>query len=828
MKVLVKNIRHLNESVFQGMFDKAFSSYAKKKQINESDPNPYSFNNTMRNNLATYLNYGVFVGSAISNDSNVVPVPTQDETRKRLPYPYVPIMGYGIKALEDTPGTSTTAIRKSGIGEDEELKDAFSKASSTHPEIIQPDDIIFGWQQKLDNKTREHKNGTSLSVDRQSSWGLVGEALAFQQICYLNDDGEISFSDNPSEVYPIYSTQKQHGTNVVYVKLEPLEKQSFLQAVGEEYNTIINSKIEHIVSTIRNQSGNFNENNNSDALMFFTDTPEPKTSKIDNDYKPIPPKMYRKVFSKVVQYIIKNTKDTQIKNLIKDEYSYILSTIKNNKPDRVSVNDLFNRIMSNADIFVSKMRTSTDNFVDVNYRRFFNKILLTEDEIETLGSRLTKELSDKKYQKSDIIKKYYKSAIRNIKDNISTEKHNKYATKLDANKIKNIFDIIYNYLNEMSKVQLSNLYTYIEENYVSNKSNANGSNDMDKEISREQIIADLYFDSGKKYYYWQEVSREEIGDRFDIIDRIISYVNVVGDTGAHKKNATVHKDGDTGFKNIDGDGFGEKLLNACIRAYVYPNTKSCTFITSRKSYSSLFGDKVTSKKGNYRAFIVFDDASDKITYDYSNAFNALENDMTFRYKLVSNINMMPKTLEAQRLTGKIYFLLRNPAVEDNDSESDNGKYHTIRSKQGAVTAIPKKSILLAPQNQTIGFSVLITKSSSDNYFFIADYGSEYFNIKYPEKTGEEVNVVYPNNYPFKYVSGSDKNHDKSASQINYGALGGTTWSHWGKVPEKSIDLDKNGEEYSTEKNNEEIKTDTKSSTSVIEIPNETSDENQAD
>ena len=202
--------------------------------------------------------------------------------------------------------------------------------------------------------------------------------------------------------------------------------------------------------------------------------------------------------------------------------------------------------------------------------------------------------------------------------------------------------------------------------------------------------------------------------------------------------------------------------------------------------------------------------------------------MTFRDKLVSNINMMPKTLEAQRLTGKIYFLHRNPAVEDNDSENDNGKYHKIRSKQGAVTAVPKKSILLAPQNQTIGFSVLITKSSSDNYFFIADYGSDYFNIKYPEKTREEVHVVYPNNYPFKYVSGSDKNHDKSASQINYGALDGTTWSHWGAIAEKSIDLDKNGEEYSLEKNNEEIGSEKKSSTSVVEIPDEISDENQED
>lgn len=827
MKVLVKNIRHLNESVFQGMFDKAFSSYA-KKQINESDPNPYSFNHTMRNNLATYLNYGVFVGSAISNDSKVVPVPSQDETRKRLPYPYVPIMGYGIKALEDTPGTATTALRRSGIGEDETLKEAFAKASSSHPEIIQPDDMIFGWQQKLDNKTRELKNGTSQSVDRGSSWGRVGEELAFQQICYLNDDGEISFSDNPSEIYPIYSTQKQHGTNVVYVKLEPLEKQAFLQSVGGEYNTIINSKVEHIVSIIRNQSGDFNKNKKSETLMFFTDTPEPKTSKIGNKHVDIPPKMYRKVFSKVVQYIIKNTNDTQIKKLIKDEYSYILSTIKNNKPVRVSVDDLFNRIMSNAVFFVSKMRKSTDNFVDVDCRRFFNNKLLTEDEIEELVIKLTKELTADKYQKIDIIKKYYKSAINNIKNNISTERHNKYVPKLDANKIKNIFDIIYNYLKEMSKGQLSDLYTYIEDNYVSNKSNANGSNDMDKETSREHIIADLYFDSGKKYYYWQEVSREEIGNRLDIIDRIISYVNVIGDTGAHKKNATVHKDGDTGFKNIDGDGFGEKLLNACIRAYVYPNTKSCTFITSRKSYSSLFGDKVTSKKGNYRAFIVFDDASDKITYDYSKAFNALEHNMTFRNKLVSNINTMPKTLEAQRLTGKIYFLHRNPAVEDNDSENDNGKYHKIRSKQGAITAIPKKSILLAPQNQTIGFSVLITKSSSDNYFFIADYGSDYFNIKYPEKTREEVQVVYPNNYPFKYVAGSNKNSDKSASQINYGALGGTTWSHWGKIPEKSIDLDKNGEEYSTEKNNEEIGSEKKSSTSVVEIPDDTSDENQED
>ena len=822
MKVLVKNIKHLNESVFQGMFDKAFSSYAKKKQINESDPNPYSFNLNMRNNLATYLNYGVFVGSAISNDSNVVPI--SDEKGERLPYPYVPIMGYGISTLEDIPGTSTTALRKSGIGEDEDLQEAFTNASSTHPEIIQPDDVIFGWQQRLDNKTREHKNGTSLSVDRKSTWGRVGNALAFQQICYLGDDGEISFSDNPSEIYPIYSTQKQHGSNVVYVKLEPLEKQSFLQAVGEEYNTIINSKVEHIVSIIRNQARSFNENNNSDALMFFTDIPESKTSKIGNKHVDIPPKMYRKVFTKVVQYIVKNTKDTQIKNLIKDEYSYILSTIKNNKPVRVSVNDLFNRIMSNADIFVSKMRKSTDNFVDVDYRRFFNKILLTEDEIETLGSRLTKALSDKKYQKSDIIKKYYKSAIHNIKDNISTESHNKYVPKLDANKIRNIFDIIYNYLKGMNKEHLNELYKDIEDNYVSS-----GSNDTDKETFVHPIISDLYFNGDKKYYYWKEVNKTpDVKNRLDVIDKIISYSNVIGDTGAHKKNATVYKDGDTGFKNIDGDGFGKKLLNACIRAYIYPNTNSCTFIMSRKNYSSLFGDKVTSKKGNYRAFIVFDDETDKITYDYSKAFNALTKDATFSDNLVSNLSEMPKRLEARRLTGKIYFLLRNSAVEDDNSEKDNGKYHKIRSKQGAITAVTKKSILLAPQNQTIGFSVLLTKSSSDNYFFIADYGSDYFNIKCPEKTREEVHVVYPNNYPFDYVAGSNKNRDNSASQINYGSLGGTTGFHWEAIAEKSIDLDKNEEEYSLEKNNEEIGLAKKSSTSVIEIHDEISDENQED
>ena len=443
MKVLVKNIRHLNESVFQGMFDKAFSSYAKKKQINESDPNPYSFNNTMRNNLATYLNYGVFVGSAISNDSNVVPVPTQDETRKRLPYPYVPIMGYGIKALEDTPGTSTTAIRKSGIGEDEELKEAFSNASSIHPEIIQPDGIIFGWQQKLDGKNREHKKGTSLSIDRKSSWGRVGKALAFQQICYLNDDGELAFSDNPSEIYPIYSTQKQHGTNAVCVKLVPLGKQSFLQAIGNEFDEIISSKIGNIVSIIMTQSNDFNMTNKSSALKFLTNNPIAPTLKIDNEYKPIPSKMYRKVFDLLVKYLIDKIPNETLKEKISSEFSYIVSYIENGTPIKSTIDDVFNLINDDSDNFIKKMSSTNGRLPDTEYISKLKTKRLTKDEKNILKDRLEKAFNEK-YGKDGTVRKNipYKGTIKNILKSVGSDddtENDIYNTNLDNKKIKTIF-----------------------------------------------------------------------------------------------------------------------------------------------------------------------------------------------------------------------------------------------------------------------------------------------------------------------------------------------------------------------------------------------------
>lgn len=786
MKVLVKNIRHINESIFQNMFYKSFGLH-NKQELKESIETPSGvelegWHYSNRNNIATYFNKGIYIGSAIMRDSNTIPVPNEGQGL-RLTYPYVPIIGYGITPLEYITGVSTTGVRKSGIDKNEDAQVAFAQAlSSNNSNIIPPNGIILGWQQNIKGSDTEHKNTQVNPLDRKSTWGTVGDALAYQQICSIKN-GELVFDSEKIE--PIYGTQKNAGSNIDNVKLVPLDIDSLNRFIGGEKQKIINGKISHIVSVITSQFNDFDTNDKAE-LKFLTDTQVSGTNRVDNEYKQNLQKIYKEVFDIIIKYLVEQF-DTANADNIKNEYDYMKSVMDNTvKPDLYTVDQIFNWIKGNLKGFV-KAFSNLPSQKDID--------LLTSKYLQKTGDGDPKKILREKlttlFEKTFGVNKNKKSGIETVKNKSSIDRIIKYLhvegddSKFSKEQITTINSDIHTIAKQPNK---KSLYEYIANSY-----------------GKDKFIVNLYFSPNKKYYYWKPVSSIP-EDRAKVLDKLISYDNAIGDSGAHKDDATLSEKGAGGFRNISGSTLGEKFMNACIRAFDN-TTKSYTFTINRNDASSMFGDKITSKSGNYRAFIVFDNVTDSnIVYDYTKMFSDIEkqdksNDKIIpKFKLIPNFTELPKTLTTKRLEGKIYFLEINPAVEYKTNTHNNSPritYGRQRADHSAIYSVDNETMKLIPTNQTIGFNVLLVNNNG-NYFFFCDYDSNFFNRVNTGRTNIDTKeVTIKHRTPLTWVSGSDKNNDRSASQMNYGSLNGTTWKNTilNTIMSKNelIDIDKNSD-----------------------------------
>lgn len=780
MKVLVKNIKHINESIFQNMFYKSFGLH-NKQELKESVVTPTGvelegWHYSNRNNIATYFNKGIYIGSAIMRDSKTIPVPNEGQ-RLRLTYPYVPIIGYGITPLEYITGVSTTGVRKSGIDKNEDAQVSFAQAlSSNNSNIIPPDGIILGWQQNIKDSDTEHKNTMVNPLDRKSTWGTVGDALAYQQICSIKD-GELVFDSEKIE--PIYGTQKNAGSNIDNVKLVPLDIDSLNRFIGGEKQDIINGKISHIVSVITSQFNTFDTNDKAE-LKFLTDTPVSGTNRVDNEYKQNLQKIYKEVFDIIIKYLAERF-DTANADNIKKEYEYMKSVMDNTvKPDLYTVDQIVKWIKGNLKGFVKAFSNlPSEKNIDLLKSKYLQKINATDNPRKRLEDELTSLFKEK-------IGSYINDkGIETVKNKSCIDRIIKYIhvegddSKFSKEQIKTINSDIHR-ISELSPVNKQSLYEYIADSY-----------------GKDKFIVNLYFSPNKKYYYWKPVSSIP-ENRKKVLDKLLQYDNAIGDSGAHKDDATLSEKGAGGFRNISGSTLGEKFMNACIRAFDN-TTKSYTFTINRNDASSMFGDKITSKSGNFRAFIVFDNVTDSnIVYDYNKMFSDIEKD--FNDELIPNFAELPKTLTTKRLEGKIYFLEINPAVEYKTNTHNNSPritYGRQRADHSAIYSVDNETMKLIPTNQTIGFSVLLVNNNG-NYFFFCDYDSNFFNRVNTGRTDIETKeVTIKHRTPLTWVSGSDKNNDRSASQMNYGSLNGTTWKNaiLNTIMSKNelIDIDKNSD-----------------------------------
>ncbi len=784
MKVLVKNIRHINESIFQNMFYKSFGIH-NKQELNESIETPSGaeiegWHYSNRNNIATYFNKGIYIGSAIMRDSKTIPVPSESQGL-RLTYPYVPIIGYGITPLEYITGVSTTGIRKSGIDKNEDAQVAFAQAlSSNNPNIIPPSGIILGWQQNIKDKDTEQKNTMVNPLDRNSTWGKVGNALAYQQICSIKND-ELVFDG--SKIEPIYGTQQIPGSNIKNVQLVPLDIDALNRFIGGEKQKIINGKIMHIVSVITKQFNGFDTNDKAE-LKFLTHTPISGTNRVDNEHKQNLQKMYKEVFDIIIKYLVEQF-DTANADNIKKEYEYMKSVMDNTvKQDLYTVDQILNWIKGNLKGFVKAFSNlPSEKNIDLLKSKYLQKINATDNPRKRLGDELT-SLFEKEFgtyiTNKGIETVHNKSCIDRIIKYIHVEGDDSKFSKEQITTINADIHTIAKLENKDS------LYKYIADSY-----------------GKDKFIVNLYFSPNEKYYYWKHVDSIP-DDRKKVLDKLLHYDNAIGDSGAHKDGATLSEKGAGGFRNISGSTLGEKFMNACIRAFDN-TTKSYTFTINRNDASSMFGDKITSKRGNYRAFIVFDNVTDSnIVYDYNKMFSDIEdqeksNDKTIpKFKLIPNFTKLPQTLTTKRLEGKIYFLELNPAVEYKTNTHNNSPritYGRYKADHSAIYSVDNETMKLIPTNQIIGFSVLLV-NNNDNYFFFCDYDSDFFNRVNAGRTDIDTKeVTIKHRTPLTWVSGSDKNNDRSASQMNYGSLNGTTWKNviLNTIMSKNelIDIDKN-------------------------------------
>ena len=733
------------------MFYKSFG-IPNKQELRESieTPSGVELEGTRindRTNLATYLNKGIFIGSAINRNSNIIPVTNGD----RLTYPYVPIIGYGITPLEYNPDVSTTGIRKSGLGTNEDAKAAFEQASGKNPgAFVHPGDIILGWQQNMGGEDIAHNNTKVKSTDRSQTWSKVGKAIAYQQICGIDSNNELVFNGNLNKPYKIYGKQRNAASKTEYVKLVPLTKNTFEQFIGNEKEDIINAKLSNIITTIINQFEKFHNSKDSTSLKFLTDDPTLKTNNVEGAYKDIPAKVYQKVFTYILQYFYIKANDKDTKDSIIKQYDYI------KKGDYYSVEKVFNFIIDhqNEDV-VQNMRTPSLN----DLKPYKAVVFDTKAERDKLESELIKAFNT---GKTSLTKRIINNIIKSIgvkKEGASVSKRDDDSVAIKYDKVETIVKCILSINNDMD-----GLYSYIKTQY--------GKND---EFS---ILKDIYFEKNKKYYYWKNVSRNDIPkESLAVLDKLLHYDNAIGDSGAHKDGATLSEKGGGGFRNINGETFGEKFMNSCIRAYVN-NTKSDTFTINRSDASSMFGDKITSKRGKYRAFIVFDNVK-KSNYNYDKMFTNIEKEFS-REELIPNFEKLPQILSTGRLEGKIYFLELNPNVENKTKNSDNIprlKYRRKRADHSPKASLGKDTIELIPINQTIGFSVLLV-NNNDNYFFFGDYDSDFFKRENIGKTGiYEKHVTIKDKPDIEWVSEIGKNDIRSASQMNYGSLNGKNWTN---------------------------------------------------
>ena len=808
MKVLVKNIRHINESIFQNMFYKSFG-IPNKQELRESieTPSGVELEGTRindRTNLATYLNKGIFIGSAINRNSNIIPVTNGD----RLTYPYVPIIGYGITPLEYNPDVSTTGIRKSGLDTNEEAKAAFKQASDKNPgAFVQPEDIILGWQQNMGGEDIDHYNTKVKSTDRSQTWSKVGKAIAYQQICGIDNNNELVFNGELNKPYKIYGKQKNAASKTEYVKLVPLTKNTFGQFIGNEKEDIINAKLSNIVTTIINQFEKFHNSKDSSWLKFLTDDPTLKTNSVEGAYKDIPAEVYQKVFTYIVQYfyIKANNKDT--KDKIIKEYDYI------KKGDDYSVEKVFNFIIDhqNEDVVQHMIAPSLNDLKPYKAVVFDKK-----DEKDKLKNKLIEYFNE---NETSLTKRIINNIIKSIgvkKEGASVAKRDDDSVAIKYDKVETIVECILSINNDMD-----GLYSYIKTQY--------GKND---EFS---ILKDIYFEKNKKYYYWKNVSINDIPkESLAVLDKLLHYDNAIGDSGAHKDGATLKEKGAGGFRDINGETFGAKFMNSCIRAYAN-NTKSDTFTINRSDASSMFGDKITSKRGKYRAFIAFDKVERK-GYSYNTMFTDIGE--KFYGVLIPNFAKLPQTLSTVRLEGKIYFLELNPDVENKTRKRNNGSkpdYGRQKADHSAIYSVNNKTIKLMPINQTIGFSVLLV-NNNDNYFFFGDYDSDFFERENIGRTDiYKKDVMIKDEPDIEWVSEIGKNDIRSASQMNYGSLDGKNWSN-GPLHDlmsnnefkKAInnDIDKgfdseNGNTYNNDTNKDDEKR--KITTSIIDVDQDPED-----
>ena len=810
MKVLVKNIRHLNESVFQGMFDKAFSRYANKKQINESEIlniSDISYNLNERKNIATYFKKGLFIGSAISLYSNLLP--TSEDS---LIYPYVPIAGYGFNPIGFDSSDSTTALKKTGIGQDEEIKERFIKAYVKNTDsFISPKGIIIGHQQTMTDTTKKVDTNP---FSRKQTWGLVGNANAFQQICRIDETtNEIVFDENIDEPYQIFRTKTNSESNMVESELTPVDDNFLCLFGGDEHNRvkIVRGFIIHIISFIKSQC-ELLKSGNSSALSFLTSNVpidvDKKSTK--DEYKPIPSELYREVFSIIKDYIIEKIGDSKD---INSEYDYIINpSTSQEECTGIELAKRFFKKPFNESYLRFQQILTTQEGID-----YFKNVNISDNE-KKIFFGIIKKLVEQNNEDPKNKKLYCDATINKLKEIIGKNNGKNNEKNIDYSEVRNL---------------LSNIINIIKSNEYQDKEIINRITNHFGKTTTEQyihLIRRIYLDPEKQYYYWKETTIPN--DRKNVLLRLFSYNVPIGDTGAHMATSKLAKPDAAGFSNLIGDSLSEKIMNAFIHAYENKKNNGYTFKINRTEASSRLGDKITSTGGKQRAFVLFKKITNK-EYNYTQLFSKLKDK---GFSRIPQEKELPRILYTKRMEGIIVFLEENDGVEKNINSKEKYR-HTYASGRTPIgrfrpvnSSITGKTIALLQRNAVIGFNVLMAKHG-DNYFFIDNYSSEYFNPKKNLVPQEDVSYIdigdvnIPDNLKFDVVD----RLLEGASQINYGAVFGSqlqrTLYSIKNIRFNSIDDGYN--EYQLDlleeidgKHNEDNAKENKTSTSFIDIPDE--------
>lgn len=200
MAYFIRDIKHINESLFESMFKDAFI----KKTINESEDKVYLSKNNI---LSHILKHGIQVNAPLV--SNKIP---PFKHQKYITYPFAPIMGWA----NTEPLVAATRTQKGVINralDIEKIKNAFYKAeSSSDGNCILPTDIIVNPKGYSSGNTYR-----TLRKDYKSSnkYQFV-DSLAFQQVLDIHE-GSVIISDNivSNEVYGKFDRKSDKAFKLV-------------------------------------------------------------------------------------------------------------------------------------------------------------------------------------------------------------------------------------------------------------------------------------------------------------------------------------------------------------------------------------------------------------------------------------------------------------------------------------------------------------------------------------------------------------------------------------------------------------------------------------